>query len=61
VPEEKRVLLLDPGEQQLLVRSLYDLRNRQLRSGETTEKIEDLLLKILDAPRRKGGRRYAPR
>jgi len=51
--EKQRVLVLDPDEQQLMVRSLYDLRNSQIRCDGPTEDVDDLLLKVIDAPRKR--------
>ena len=55
--EEKRVLTFDSSEQQLMVRSLYDLRSTQLEKNGPTEDVEDLLLRVIDAPTRKEKRR----
>ncbi len=61
--EEKKVLSLNSSEQQLMVRSLNDLRNRQIQNNGPTEDVEELLLKVIDAPLRKERRRrrYAER
>lgn len=61
--EEKKALFLDSSEQQLMVRGLNDLRNRQLQNNGPTEDVEELLLKVIDAPTRKERRRrrYAER
>ena len=48
--EEVKVLTLDSDEQQLLVRSLYDLRSAQLQKDGPVEPVEDLLLRVIDAP-----------
>ena len=55
--EQKRVLTMDSDEQQLMVRSLNDLRNAQLQKAGPTEDVEDLLLKVIDAPTKKERRR----
>lgn len=47
---EKRVLTIDSDEQQLMVRSLYDLRSAQIKNDGPTEDVDDLLLKVIDAP-----------
>ena len=41
--EEVKVLTLDSDEQQLMVRSLYELRNSQLEKDGPVEPVEDLL------------------
>ncbi len=56
--EEVKVLTLDSDEQQLLVRSLYDLRSAQLQKDGPVEPVEDLLLRVIDAPPKKGKRRF---
>ncbi|MBQ4426853.1 MAG: hypothetical protein II881_03760 [Oscillospiraceae bacterium] len=50
---EKCVLTLDEYEQQLMVRSLYDLRSSQIQRNGPTEDVDDLILKVIDAPKRK--------
>ena len=61
--EEKKALFLNSREQQLMVRGLNDLRNRQIQNNGPTEDVEELLLKVIDAPLRKERRRrrYAER
>lgn len=54
--EEKRVLTLDDFEQRLMVRGLTDFRNDALRHGKSTEDVDALILKVIDAPIKKGGR-----
>ena len=48
--EGKRVLSLDAEEHSLLVNGLNEFRNDCLRDGKPTEDVEDLLLKVIDAP-----------
>ena len=55
--EEVKVLTLNSDEQQLLVRSLYDLRCTQLQKDGPVEAVEDLLLRVIDAPSKKEKRR----
>jgi len=55
--DEKKVLTLDSSEQQLMVRSLYELRNSQIQKDGPTEDVEDLLLRVIDAPTKKEKRR----
>ena len=54
---EVKVLTLDSDEQQLMVRSLYELRNSQLEKDGPVEPVEDLLLRVIDAPTKKEKRR----
>lgn len=55
--DEKRVLTLDDFEQRLMVRGLTDFRNDALREGRPTEDVDDLILKVIDAPTKKQKRR----
>lgn len=55
--DEKRVLTLDGFEQRLMVRGLTDFRNDALRDGKPTEDVDDLILKVIDAPTKKQKRR----
>ena len=55
--DEKRVVTLTDYEQRLMVRGLTDFRNDALRDGTPTEDVDDLILKVLDAPTRREKRR----
>ena len=46
-------LTLDRYEHGLLVRALYEEWNRMLAEGKPTEGMEDLILKVIDAPTKK--------
>ena len=48
--DEKRVVALNDYEQRLMVRGLTDFRNDAIRDGKPTEDVEDLILKVIDAP-----------
>ena len=48
--DEKRVVTLNDYEQRLMVRGLTDFRNDALRDGKSTEDVDDLILKVIDAP-----------
>ena len=50
--EEKKVVTLDDFEQRLM-----DFRNDLLRDEKPTEDINDLILKVIDAPTKKEKRR----
>ncbi|MDR2043311.1 MAG: hypothetical protein LBQ15_02890 [Clostridium sp.] len=45
---------LDPYEEGAVITALNELRNKALARKEPTDSVDDLLLKILHAPRRKG-------
>lgn len=55
--DEKRVLLLDDFEQRLVVNGLTDFRNELLREDKPTEAVDDLILKVIDAPLKREKRR----
>ena len=50
-------LTLDRYEHGLLVRALYEEWKRMTAEGKPTEDIEDLILKVIDAPTKKQFRR----
>jgi hypothetical protein len=51
--EEKVVLKLDSYEEGAVITALNDLRNKELENQEPTDFVDDLLLKVLHAPKRK--------
>ena len=55
--EEKKVVTLDDFEQRLMVSGLMGFRNDLLRDEKPTEDINDLILKVIDAPTKKESRR----
>ena len=55
---EKVVVTLDNFEQRLLVNGLNDFRNDLLREDKPTEDVEDLILKVIDAPKEKTKRSF---
>lgn len=54
MPEEKVVVTLDSFEQRLMVSGLADWRNELIQKEKPTEDVDDLLLKVIDAPTKKG-------
>ena len=52
-----RVLIMNSDEQQLVVRSLYELRNTLLEIDGPVEDVEDVLMKVIDAPSKRERRR----
>lgn len=46
-------LTLDRYEHGLLVKALYEEWHRMLAEGKPTEGMEDLILKVIDAPTKK--------
>lgn len=55
--EEKRVVTLTGYEHRVMVRGLTDCRNSAIRNGKTTEDVDELILKVIDAPMKRGRRR----
>ena len=55
-----KCLTLDRYEHGLLVRALYEEWHRMLAEGKATEDIENLILKVIDAPAKSnfGGLEY---
>ena len=51
------VIILDGFEQRLMVNGLVEFKNNLQRQGKPPEDVEDLILKIIDAPTEKE-RRY---
>lgn len=51
--EEKRVVELTNFEYRLMVGGLASFRNDLLREEKPTEDVNELLLKVIDAPKKK--------
>ena len=56
-PDEKVVVTLDDFEQRLLVSGLADFRTDLIRDEKPTEDVDDLILKVNDAPTQKEKRK----
>ena len=54
---EKAVVELDDFEQRLMVSGLADFRNDLIRDDKPTEDVDDLILKVIDAPTKKEKRK----
>jgi len=50
VTGEKVVVTLTDFEQRLMVNGLADFRNDLIRNAKPTEDLDDLILKVIDAP-----------
>lgn len=55
---ERVVVTLDGFEQRLLVNGLNDFRNDLLREERPTEDVDELILKVIDAPKEKQRRSF---
>ena len=45
---------MNQDEQRTIVRGLYDIRNRLLEMGDGARDIEQLIMRIIDAPEKPG-------
>ena len=57
--EEKRVIVVDPDEHRLMVKGLNEFRNDLLDEELPTEDLDELLIKVIDAPTRQQQRKMA--
>lgn len=55
--EEERILELDQYEHGVMVNALNELRNDLIEEKQSTDAVDDLLIKTIDAPTRKVKRR----
>ncbi|MEF9973811.1 MAG: hypothetical protein RSA12_11210 [Clostridia bacterium] len=55
--DEKRILEMDYHEHGVVLNALNDFRNDKLAEGRSTDIIDEVLLKTIDAPTRKEKRR----
>ena len=55
--EEKRILEMDRHEHGVVLNALNEYRNDVIAEGRTTDLIDEVLLKAIDAPTRKEKRR----
>lgn len=49
--EKKRRIILTDFEHRLLVKAMVEFRNQLLEERKPTEDINELLLKVIDAPK----------
>lgn len=55
--DEKRILEMDYHEHGVVLNALNDYRNDKLAEGMTTDIIDEVLLKTIDAPTKRQNRR----
>lgn len=55
--EDKRIISVDGYEHRVMVAGLNNFRNNLLADGKPTEDVDDLLLKVIDAPTKKEKRK----
>ena len=51
--EEKRILTLDKYEHGVVINALNEMRNDLIGEEQTTDLVDEVLLKAIDAPTRK--------
>jgi hypothetical protein len=54
--EEKRVLTVDKYEYGILIHALNDMRTDLIEEERPTDAVDELLLKTIDAPKKKRGK-----
>ena len=53
MPEEKTYLEMDEYEHGIITNALNDMRNELIEEKRPTDAVDDLLLKVIYAPKRK--------
>ena len=53
---EEKVVTLTDFEQRILVRGMNEFRNDLIQDGKPTEDVDHVILKVIDAPAKKGRR-----
>ena len=51
--DERKFITLEPYEQGVLITALNEKRNAMLKDRRPTDIVDDVLLKVIDAPSRK--------
>ena len=51
--KEKYYMVLDEHERRIVINSLNELRNRLIADGKYTDAVDELLLKIINAKKKK--------
>ena len=54
--EEKRVLTVDRYEHGILIHALNDMRTELIDEERPTDAVDELLIKTIDAPKKKRGK-----
>ncbi len=50
---ERRILAMDETDRGVVINALNDKRNAMIEAGQSTEDVDDVLLKAIDAPVKK--------
>ncbi|WP_242961562.1 hypothetical protein [Pseudoflavonifractor sp. An44] len=53
---DEKILTLTDFEQRVLVRGMNEFRNDLIQDGKPTEDVDHVILKVIDAPTKKGRR-----
>lgn len=53
MPEEKAYIEMDEYEHGIITKALYEMRNDLIEEKRSTDAVDDLLLKVIDAPKKK--------
>ena len=56
--EERKILTLDNYDHGMVITALNDKRNLMLKEKKSTDIVDDVLLKVIDAPGKKVRVRY---
>ena len=51
--KERRILVLDRYEYDIIINALNDFRNGLIREDRPTDWVDEVLLKAIDAPKKK--------
>ena len=51
--EERNYIVLDDAEQGIVIHCMMDMRNELIRDGKETDIVDEALLKIAKAPKKK--------
>lgn len=49
---ERKIVFFDEYEQNIMIRALNDLRTKQLESEKTTDPVDELIEKVVNAKRK---------
>jgi len=50
--EKRRVVVLDDFDHRVIIHALNDLRTNQIKEQRPTEEVDELLLRVIDAPKK---------
>ena len=56
--DEKRVIEVDEYQHGLILHSLNDKRNELVEQGKDTEFVDDTLIEVMDAPKKREKKRH---